>query len=211
MYKGGSGGLQGAGPVSTPTPQRPEFQRPDLSGLGQFAQDSRQNKLVEAQIDLLEAKKLSTVAKTDIDKFGLGIKQEVREYLADGFRLKNAETRSKIKSVDAGTKVTLDRDQRQAILDSKSVEEATQRILHSQAQQSKIPHEKRFLTQQAANLKQDVALKELELTLRKSGISYKDGILDRLLGLALGAIAKNQGKGDKTIPQIMLDLFKKMF
>lgn len=64
---------------------------------------------------------------------------------------------------------------------AKSVEQMAEQMLLTAAQTSKIGIEKEMLSQQIKNLKQDFTLKQLDINLRKAGLTYNDPLVTRIV------------------------------
>lgn len=202
IYGGqGSGAAGQAAPVNSPNPQQPEFKVPDLSGLRELQNNMRSNKLVDAQVDLLEAQKVGTLAKAASEQFGLGIRSEVRDYLVDAVKLDNAKVKSNIRSINASTTVSLHRNEREALINSQNLEIGFEKILNMRADRANTEQQRKNLRAAAQNTRNDSELKRLEILMRKNGVTFNDELWQRLAAKGVNILSKVFEKNGSSIKE----------
>ncbi|AJK28263.1 hypothetical protein [Eel River basin pequenovirus] len=211
IYGGqGSGAAGQAGNIASPGTPKVDHKVPDLSGLAELQNNMRQSKLVDAQVDLLGAQKLKTIADASRSKFDLGIRNEIREYLAEAGKLEVAKLKSQISQIDTQTTTMLSADMRAALKNTQDLRIGMEKILTMQAERENIPWKKKQLQAAVANMRKDATMKELEIALRRSGVTFNDELWQRLAALGINAVhEKDGGKAlGKSIMESLRDLIK---
>lgn len=190
----GSGQSASSGQAQTPrssTVEQPKFEafRPDLSGLGNpllMYQDAR---MKEAQIDNLEA--LNTVYTQDALLKAANVKiatveQEKRQYETGVSRIKGdilantwmdsvEQIRENLRKTQAQIKMTLDENERRALVNVNTLQEGVERIATLRLGRELTKEQKR-------SIYLDAELKQKELDLRRSyNLSSSDPVYIRML------------------------------
>jgi len=208
-----------AGSISTPDIQTPVRRSPEwgnavsaagLSALSQIydidikqAQLDNlraQNTVIQEDALLRRAQTFATRTSGERGKFALEFESELRDVSADA-------RREQLRSLRNSTDVLLRRDEREAIANSSSVKEAAQRIVNMQdqllsnmldrartsADTSRILAEKRRLYEATESLKKGNVLQDLDVELRKQGISPSDPLWSRIVGRVLAPLTSDSG------------------
>lgn len=191
----GNGADVQAGPMRSAdspswNPQAPQFDMGEatapLMGIYNVKMMEEQMKNMEAQRDIMYQDKLLRAAQIIDTIHAAGLKGVDLKY-AD--RLKTAsltQAQETINQTRVNTQVTLDRNEREAAMNSSNIKEAAERILTMRMQRSKIPLEKKMLQAQINNLDKDVELKEFERQLNEQGVTKGDALWIRMLQQYLG-------------------------
>lgn len=203
----GQGNSGNAGSIPVPSVERPQF---DVPPIGQSIADAGQSYmnaiydldikatqklLLDAQINDVKAATLNknantarTITSDEAGKFDLGLKKEVRSITVEG--MKEALRKQRI---DNST--TLNRDAREAALNSSHLKEAVERMLTMQSERaSKAVDRKRALAdidrirKQIEQMDKDGRLKDIEISLREKGINPQDPMWARVLGRILSEL-----------------------
>lgn len=208
-----------ASPISTPDVQTPVRRSPEwgnaisaagLSTLQQIynldIQQAQldnlraQNTVIHEDAALRRAQTFATTTSGERSKFGLEFESELRDVSADA-------RREQLRQLRNSTDVLLRRDEREAIANSSTVREAAQRIVnmqdqlltnamsraHTSADISRVMSEKRRLDESVQALKKSNVLQDLDVELRKQGITSSDPLWSRIVGRVLAPLTSEKG------------------
>lgn len=202
LLYGDGGGFTAASPVRSSDAPTPTFNssRWDIGGAVQNGLTAYfDTQIKQAQVDnlttqntvltqdalLKAAQTIATTAQaektsqdTSTGKFNLMLAQELKETSV-------AAARANLDKTLADTRFTLNEDERKAAMNTSSIAEAAQRILSMRKQNAKTDVEIQHINQQIKNLQSDNQLKQLDIELRKMGISPTDSMGARILGRLL--------------------------
>ncbi|QCS37350.1 DNA pilot protein [Tortoise microvirus 90] len=198
----------GADNVSSPMPSvssqsySPTAPQYDLMGPAVSGLDSYYNyALKEAQIDNVKtqttvaaqeaALKAADLAGRNISnekgRIDLGLKSELRDVSAE-------YVRESLRKLQADTNFQLSENERRLITTSQNVLESAERILSSRAQRANTRLEHDRIQETIKNLRSDNQLKQLDIELRRMGITSSDPIYMRVLGRLIGSDTNNTFK-----------------
>jgi hypothetical protein len=183
--------------VKSWNPETPNFNIGSIAQQGLAAYYDVQ--LKQAQIDNLKAQNTSitndailkaaqtasTIQGTEVSKFDLGLKSELRQTSLQA-------AQESLRKLTTDIDISLSANDRAAALNASNISEAAERILSSREQRAKTIVEKQQIRQQIDNLKQDNQLKELDINLKQLGIQPGDNIIFR----AAGQYLKTKGLDD---------------
>lgn len=193
VYGGGATTEAGAVKPSSAPGWNPKA--PDFSGLGNsiFAyQDAQiktatldnlkaQNTVMVQDALLRAAQVLNTTAQTaktgvdtELGRVDLSYASQLKEMSLEAMK-------AGISKTGAETTVLLNRDEREAALNSSNLKEAAQRILSMRIGNAKTQDERRLIEEQIKNLQQDQRLKKLDEELKIKGIQPNDPAWMRVL------------------------------
>lgn len=200
VYGGSSGGTAGtAGNIGTPRAHQPTFKSPDLSGIGNAGGSAisafldydiksaqadnlrTQNTVMEQDKLLKAAQTMRTLTGNARDEFELLFRKDLRDVYADA-------ERERVRQIRTSTDVLLNRDEREAIMNSRNVQESVERVLNMRAQRANTYQEYRRVQQVIRNLKKDERLKELDIELREKGVQPGDELWQRIIARYLDNI-----------------------
>lgn len=190
----GNGADATSGNIQTGSPSVPEGRAMPLdiaSAFGGYADlrlKSAQADNMEMSRTLMEANRQKTLAEAlavmskipgiDIDNetkaFDLNLKNQLKDFTVEGAR---ADLNKKY----ADTFVTLDRNERENIMNAKTLEKMGEEILTIQAQRGLIPLEKEKISAEIQNLKNTGALQILEQKMKEKGVSFSDPLWQRTM------------------------------
>lgn len=158
-----------------------------------------QNSVIKQDAILKSALTRSTLTGEQQKRFDLDFASELRGTSAD-------YQREKLRNLKTQTDYTLNRDVREALINSSNLSEAIQRIETMKLQRAKTSQEINNIKQQTRILKADETLRQLEIDLRRDGINPNDPMWARVLGRILSDFF--DGSHDVRTPSI-LDYFLK--
>lgn len=202
----GAGNPGNAGAISTPDVQPVQARSPEfgnsISRIGALAD----LEIKQAQIDnlrtqntVLQEEALLKAAQTksvstgeESTRFKLGFEQELRDISADARKEQLRQTRVR-------TDLSLNQDSRAAIQTATNVQEAAERIKNMQQQRLSMAQQRaqsraevdriqadiKRLEATYQNALRDGTLKDLEIALRKDGITFQDPLWSRMLAKTL--------------------------
>lgn len=134
------------------------------------------------QEGLLKAAQVrDATASADTKEFDLKFKSDIREVSMDAVR-------ANLHNVEAQTKVTLDRNEREAAMFAPNFVKAVEEIASIRAQRANTIEEKNEIKARVANLKRDGTLKDYEIKLNEMGIQKNDPAYMRLIIQAVGKL-----------------------
>lgn len=229
MY--GQGNSGNASPISTPDVQSAQFRTPEYGRAISNAGLTYMNAIYDldikqAQIDNLKAQntvimedalyraaqRKATITGEERARFDLDFKTQFRDLSADALR---EEVRQKRTFTD----LAINRDAREAALNSSNLQEAAERMLSMREQRSVIPYQKGQITAETARIRESIRqmekdglLKDMDIELRKQGINPQDPMWARIVGRILSDIfdpASAQGSGTRTRLSIWDYLFSR--
>lgn len=157
-----------------------------------------QNSVIKQDALLKSALTRSTLTGEQQKKFDLDFNTEMRGVSADYAREKN-------RNLKVQTDYTIDRNVREALMNTSNLKEAVSRMETMKLQRAKTIQEINNIKQQTRILQQDETIKSLEIDLRKAGINPNDPTYIRILGRVLTDFF--DGNMDLKTPSI-LDFFK---
>lgn len=148
------------------------------------------NEVTKEDAALRRAQTLSTLVGADSSKFDLGLKQELRDTSVDA-------AKSSLMKLRQDMDLSLQANERAIALNSVSVMEAVQRIVTSRLQNMKVPFEIDNLRQAYNNAVKDGKLKQLDIDLRKLGLSQSDPAYLRAIGRFINGLDADTQSGVK--------------
>lgn len=157
-----------------------------------------QNSVIKQDALLKSAITRSTLTGEQQKRFDLDFSTEMRGVSAEYAREKN-------RNLKVQTDYTIDRNVREALMNTSNLKEAASRIETMKIQRAKTSQEINQIKQQTRILQQDETIKALEIDLRKAGINPNDPTYVRILGRVLTDFF--DGNMDLKTPSI-LDFFK---
>lgn len=134
-----------------------------------------QNTSITNDAILKAAQTASTIQGTEVSKFDLGLKSELRQTSLQA-------AQESLRKLTTDIDLSMSANDRAAALNASNLKEAVERILSSREQRAKTQVEKEQIRQQIDNLKKDSKLKQLDLNLKQMGIQPGDNILLRTAG-----------------------------
>lgn len=199
LYGSSSSGASGqAGPVNTPDVQPVQYRTPQwgdafTGGVTGFldaiyAMDIKQATLDNLRADntvkleeaaLKAAQTAQAAAGTARSKFDLEFETEMRSISADA-------RRENLRKIKADTRYQLDENERRAALTSQSLKEGTERILNMRLDRARTRAEIDRIKAIEANLKRTGILDDMEIEMRKLGLSWNDDLRARIIARVLG-------------------------
>lgn len=201
LVYGNGQAVQAAGPVrsSDSGSYRPEAFRPDFSSIGPGFSSVYDLQLKEAQTDNLKAQNTvllndailkaaqiaetnARTAKTTVDtqtgSFSLGQSQRLADISADA-------AAANLRKLQVDTGIALDTNERQKALTSSTLAQAAESILKSRSDRATSIHQRNLIDAQIQSVLRDPNLKDLDIDLKKLGISPNDPVVLRVLGRVL--------------------------
>lgn len=136
------------------------------------------NTVMEQEKLLKAANVLNTTADTRTKEFDLGLKNEIKKYSVEAARVGVNKTL-------ADTQYTLDQNFRSQLLADASLSENAERIMNLQAERATSAAQRQKIYAEIKNLKRDGTLKDLEINLRRNGVSSSDPLYMRILAQVL--------------------------
>lgn len=145
--------------------------------------------LKSAQIGSTMENSILTGTKNQREIFDLDFKKELRETSAEVLR-------ESLRALKTKTEISMEVNERQAILADQSLLESTERILSMRATRANTEEEKKRIEQSIINLKKDARLKQLDIDMKKMGVQPGDElyqrVLMRIINSAVGGTEKEQ-------------------
>jgi hypothetical protein len=187
--------------VKSWNPESPKF---DLGAAAQAGLSAYYDvEVKKAQIDNLKAQNTSitndailkaaqtaaTMQGTEMSKFDLGLKSELRQTSLQA-------AQESLRKLTTDIDISMSANDRAAALNSSNLTEAVERILSSRENRAKTEVEKQQIQQQIKNLKSDNELKKLDINLKKMGVQPGDNILFRAAGQYLNSKGFTELKSD---------------
>lgn len=208
LYGGSAAGAAGsAGSLSAPSAKNPQFNssRPgdaiSQAGLSYMnsmydlelkqAQTNNlksQNNVILQDAALRAAQVSQTLAGTDRTKFDLGLASELRSVSAQA-------AKENLRKMQTDTQVALNRDERDAAMNSSNLREAAERVLSIRAQRANTTTERNRIKAQISNIRKDGKLKDMDIELRKLGISPNTPWWGQLVGRLLSQLTGGSSLG----------------
>ena len=167
----GQGNSGNAGPIPTPTAQKPDFRPGDFSGIGRAGdaalinymnpeiQQARYDNLIADNNIKLEEAELKRTQRENITQntsrsvFDLNFDRELRTVSADA-------RRENLRKLTGEANTAMDENERRNLANAQSLAEGVERILNMRGVR--------------ANLQKDAKLKQLDINLKKQGIQPGD-------------------------------------
>ncbi|QCS36949.1 DNA pilot protein [Tortoise microvirus 32] len=138
-----------------------------------------QNDVLIQDALLKAAQTVSTLQSTENSKFDLGLKSELRQISVDA-------ARASLDKVKADTAMTLSSNERAQAMLQPSLQKAAEEVLTMRANRATSAATRQQIYAQIENIKKDGQLKDLDIQLKKMGISPSDPLYMRVLGRAIG-------------------------
>lgn len=140
-----------------------------------------QNNVIRQDGILRGVQVLDTLRNAQRKEFDLDFDKELRDVSADA-------RRESLRQLRTNVDISLRRDAREAAMNVVSVEEAAERISTMVEQRRMLPLERDRIRQTIALLKKDNSLRNLDIALKKKGVSWSDPQWSRMLSLGLDKI-----------------------
>lgn len=200
----GQGNSGNAGSIPVPDVQSAQFRTPEWGNAIKDAGLTYMNGILDteikqAQIDILKGQREvidqdlllkalnaegriadteRTRVGTERDIFNLDFERSLRDVSADA-------RREEVRQRRINTDLAINRDAREAVMNTTSVQEAAQRMLSMRESRAKSRDERAQIRQATANLVQDGIIKDMEIGLRKQGINPNDPMWARIVSKML--------------------------
>lgn len=160
-----------------------------------------QNTVIEQEKLLKMAQTLSTLTGNERARFLLDFDTELRSTSADA-------RREQVRQMKVGTDLSINRDTREAAMNTSNINEAAQRIANMRIQNTTSKLEQDRIRENLNLMRQDGRLKDFDIKLREKGINPNDPMWSRMTASYL---ADQFGGGGikKTFDDIWNALFKK--
>lgn len=234
VYGGSSGGTAGtAGSIPTPDVQTPQTRAPEwgnaISGAGlgyinaiydleikQAQTDNlkAQNQVILQDAMLKAAQTKATQVSASRGEFNLGFESELRDTSLQA-------RKEQLRQLQVTTDLSINRDAREAAMNSTSIKEAIERMANMQEQRltmqlersrtkediTRIRAEKRRLDETVEQLKKSNVMIDLDIELRKQGINPQDPMWARVVGRLLSNFFEPDGTFQSTTGNIWSRLF----
>jgi len=199
----GQGNSGNASPVQTPDVQTPQFRSPEpgnaiMGGGLAFINAIYDLDIKAAQADNLKAQngviqqeqllKLAQTANTltgeEGQRFKLDFEKELRSTSADA-------RKEQLRQLQIQNSTALDRNAREAAMNSSNLTEAVQRMALMQEQKAKSQQERAQIRENIKQMQLDGTLKQLDIDLKRMGINPADPTWLRVVGRLLTNIFDN--------------------
>lgn len=233
LVYGQGAGSSNAGSIPTPDVQSAQFRTPEwgnaLSSAGLttlnaiYDLDIKQAQVdnLKSQNDVIQQDALLKSAQTksigtgeERGRFNLDFEKELRDTSADA-------RREQLRQLKTTTDISINRDAREAAMNSSSIKEAAERMLSLQEQRlntrlertrikadvKRIHAEKARIYESIRQLEKDGVLKDLDIELRKQGIMPQDPMWSRIVGRLLANLFEGNGSFKSTTGNIWNYLF----
>lgn len=206
----GQGNAGNAGPVPTPDVQPVNYRTPEwgraisTAGLtymnaiydldikqAQVNNMEVQNEVLKREVELKRAQALATMTSEERARFNLEFEREFRETSGD---LRREELRQKRVSTD----LSINKDAREAALNSSHLLEAVERMASSREQRAKSRIEREQIRETISNLRRTGTLQRLDIQLRKKGINPQDPMWAQIVGRILSNMFDEDGRYNNT-------------
>ena len=187
--KGGDPGMAGAatgGSPGSPTTQAPRSENPGLAWITGKRLEMEESR-VAAQNHLDYAKALG---QNISNRFA----DAVNAVSLEGMRLSNAK-------LGVDMQVTRNRDEREAYTTAQNLEIGMQKIINMREQHAKTIQERENLKEAKIAIQKSNALKQLEINLRRKGITFGDALPYRQAALLMDYLT--DPKGQKSVSEKM--------
>lgn len=221
LVYGGSGNSGQAGPIPTPDVvtsgpyKEPRFEgntelMPSLLGAADLRIKGAQADNLEVQNDLLMLDlriREKDLYKRDQEGQRLAFDLDLDRQLADV----SADTRrEQLRKLRIENSVTLNRDAREAAMNSSNLSEALERMYSMQDQRKTNFIQRQQMRQQIELMKQDGTLKRIEIELRRNNINPNAPVWEKYIGLWLGRLFDEQSGSMRPIDgwSVWKSLFK---
>lgn len=204
MYGSGAAGGN-AGSIPTPETQSAQFRNPewgtgisaagltginamyDLEMKGAQTDNLRaQNQVIVADAALRAAQTANTLQSTERGIFDLDLDKDTRAISAEA-------RKEALRQLKTNTDLSINRDAREAAINSSNLQEAFQRMLSIQEQRANTIEERNRIRAQKQNIQLDSELKRLDIQLRKKGINPNDPMWSRIVGRVVDEYFKTGG------------------
>lgn len=197
IYGQGAGGGN-AGPIQTPDSPRVNFEAPrfegndslmpHLLGAADLRIKSAQADNLEVQNEVIRQDAVLRALQAERAGFDLDFEKELRDVSADA-------KRESLRKLKVETDVMLNRDAREAALNSSNLKEAAERMLTMAEQRKREPLERGRIRADTDRIRENIRLmekegilKDFEVALRQQGINPNDPLWARYVGMFLSDI-----------------------
>lgn len=173
-----------------------EVQHDNVKAATQLAvQQALQSATQTANIAAQTAK---TQTDTELGKFNLRMAQQLESTSLEKARLEVQKigtdieaTKTGIKKTEADTAYTLQQKELTALTTAQSLQKGVEEILMIRAQRAKTEDERQKIQQEIRNLRASNTLDQLEIMMRRKGVSFRDGAGVRLVSDLLGGFEQH--------------------
>lgn len=160
--------------------------------------------LKEAQIDNLKtlntiqiqdaalraAQVENTKTNTESTRFDLGLRGDLRDNSLQVAEASLKKLQADVEATGISTRVLLNRDEREAIMQSQNIAESLERIARMRSQNATDSKTRDQLSQNIEILKKEGVLKDLDINLRKMGINPSDPTWQRIIAQGVASLSK---------------------
>lgn len=211
IYGQGSSGNAGSIPTPDVTPvnfREPRFEggRADvmanLLGQADLRIKGAQADNLTAQNEVIRQDAVYRRLQAEREGFDLQLEKDLREFSADARRYG-------VQKLKTDIDISMDRNAREAALNTSSIQEAAERMLTMRAQRTVIPYQKgqmsaqtREADERVRQMLKDGTLKDMDIKLKAKGINPNDPMWARIVGQFLDDLIN----GNRT-PSGLFDLF----
>lgn len=141
----------------------------------------KQFEVMEQEKQLKVAQTLGVISNTDMTRFDLGMKSELKQTTMEAARANLESTLANIERTKASTQFTLNEDQRQAAMQEPNLAAAFAKVTQIAAQTKQINASTDQINQAIHNLRIDARIKEQQAKLWEKGINPGDPAYQRVL------------------------------
>jgi len=194
----GQGNSGNAGAIPTPDVQPAQFRSPEWgNAIGNIQPMSLINSIYDLDIKAAQADNLkaqNTVIRQDAllkaaqttatatgeesTRFGLDFKREMRDISAEAMR-------EQLRQTKVTTDISLNRDAREAAINSSSIREAAERMVTMRQQRAHTRADIQRINKSIELMEKDGVLKQLDIELRREGINPQDPMWARIIARIL--------------------------
>lgn len=153
-----------------------------------------QQTVAQTEALLKRAQTYSVLQGTEVSKFDLGVKQDLRANTLEVAKANLQQMLATLDKTKADTFVNLDRNEREAALHAPTFAKAVEEVLYLRAQRARTNADRQQILQAIENMKKDGTLKDLEINMRRLGINPNDPTWQRMLAQFVSGIVPSVKK-----------------
>lgn len=166
---------------------------PALSSIYDIEIKRQQVNNMKAQFDVIQeeaalkaAQQRAVLANAGKSEFDLAFESEFRDISADMRR----ETLRKLRTE---TDISINRDAREALMNTSNLKEAVERMATMRIGRAKTRQEIQHIREAVNNMKKEGVLDDMEIELKKQGLTYSDPVYYRVAGRMLSDLFGSEG------------------
>lgn len=189
------GQTQTASPIRSSDMQSWNPETPDIAGLSRSAiqgiEAYQDYTLQEEQVKNMTAQRENMLLDSLLKTVDLSSKHLENAKARELYDTSIATAKEQLRSLSTSTDIRVNQEVRDAAMHAPSLAVALQRV-------ADLPTTSETAKQQLKNLKNDAVLKQMEINMRKLGLSYSDGVILRMLA---------QFAEGKSLPDLLKNLY----